>query len=333
MMRFVIFLCMISTLSAQSRRDILNDQLRKLQSKDTLTVLITDSGLGGLSVCADIERKAREVKQFPHLSLIFFNALAENGYGYNSMKSREEKVTVFSSALNGMMKWYTPDLILIACNTLSVLYDDTPFAATATIPVIGIVEIGADLIYNAMKDDSNSSVIIFGTPTTIDAGSHKALLIKKGISEDRIVAQACPGLESEIQLDAAGEAAGMMISGFMDEAISSLHGKPSSIVAGLCCTHYGYAIDRFLEALQSRGPAQGKVVDPNGLMADVLFSAENKRLNQPAVVSVHVVSQAVISPEEIASLAGLIEQVSPPTAEAFHHYELKKDLFDYSRTQ
>ena len=53
-------------------------------------ILITDSGVGGLSVCAYAERFVRTHGYTEPVRLTFANAAPENDYGYNSMPSREE---------------------------------------------------------------------------------------------------------------------------------------------------------------------------------------------------------------------------------------------------
>ena len=79
-------------------------------------VLVTDLGLGGLSVQAQINKKLTDLKIVPSVEIIYYNSLADRKYGYNRMKSIDEKVEVFDSALQGMDK-FDPELILIACNT------------------------------------------------------------------------------------------------------------------------------------------------------------------------------------------------------------------------
>ena len=98
--------------------------MAKIARKDAITVLVTDSGLGP-SVAADIERRARTSGAYRSIHIIFANALPEASRGYNRMPTVERKVQVFDDALAGMVRWYKPDAILVACNTLSVLIPRT----------------------------------------------------------------------------------------------------------------------------------------------------------------------------------------------------------------
>jgi hypothetical protein len=72
------------------------------------------------------------------------------------------------------------------------------------------------------------------------------------------------------------------------------------------------------------------IVDPNARMGEVLFPPGAKRRVERPDVLVEVVSRAVITPEDTASIGGLVEPVSPATAEALRNYLLKKDLFPYT---
>ena len=115
--------------------------LERLQARQHLKVLVTDSGLGGLSVCGDLERKALARKAFESVEIVFCNALPEANLGYNNLDTPQRKARVFSDALGGMVKWYEPDIVLIACNTLSVVYPDTDISRTLKMPVVGIVDL------------------------------------------------------------------------------------------------------------------------------------------------------------------------------------------------
>ena len=150
--------------------------LDQVRSRETLTVAVTDSGLGGLSVVADAVEKLRSACAYRQVDLVFYNALFTAEGGYNSLPGREEKVEIFSRALQGLVEGYAPDIILVACNTLSVLYADTDFAETAQVPVIGIVEDGVNLIAESLESDDTSRVILFGTETTVSEGTHRAAI-------------------------------------------------------------------------------------------------------------------------------------------------------------
>lgn len=303
----------------------------KLFEKEEITILITDSGLGGVAVCADIEQRLRSEHPFRNVKIIFCNALPESDYGYNSMGSTAEKVRIFSDALSGMTKWYAPDIILIACNTLSVLYDQTEYSRNAAIPVISIVETGVRLMNGFMTQNPSASVIIFGTETTIEADSHRSLLREQGISDGRIVTQACPDLAGEIQSDAGSDAVSTMIGFYADEAAAKLRSDTGPVAASLCCTHYGYSAEQFRNALTQSVRNEVTLIDPTRSMSDVIFPKAMSRKFDDTRCSVTIVSRAEITQQEIRSIAPLIARRSAPTAAALEAFTLKKDLFTFSR--
>ena len=86
-------------------------------------ICVTDSGLGGLSVCALLVKALKE--QGKGAKIIYFNACYSDDLGYNKIARREDKIKMFDRALAGIKKYCRPDEILVACNTLSVLLKET----------------------------------------------------------------------------------------------------------------------------------------------------------------------------------------------------------------
>lgn len=288
-------------------------------------IIVTDSGLGGLSVLAGLEKLLRESGSKADVHLIFFNALYDKEYGYNRMSSDEEKITIFNKALNSMLTNYKPDMILIACNTLSVLYNQTPFSERTSIPVIGIVKFGVDVIYEKLNAEPNSSVIIFGTPTTIRTGTHKNELINRGIDESRIINRECYLLESEIQNDAQSTKVLDMITKFTNEAASQItHNK--KVYAALCCTHYGYSYAMFNKVMNSFFGDNQETLNPNLKMSEYVFKLIRNKEGS-GNVNVSAVTKAEIYEEEIKSIGKLLKTTSPKTFDALQNYILDKNLF------
>jgi glutamate racemase len=151
----LIALQLITFKFALPQEDILpNNQIvdmDKILNKKKITIVITDSGLGGMSVCGGIEDKLKKFKSFEEINLIFFNSLPEKGIGYNSMPTMEVKAEVFNQALISMEDKFSPDIILIACNTLSIVYPHTQFAQVSKTPVLGIVDFGVSMILSELK--------------------------------------------------------------------------------------------------------------------------------------------------------------------------------------
>ncbi len=305
--------------------------LRSLARKDTLRLLLTDSGLGGLSVAAQMDSIARRTRAYRHLDVVFCNALPESDYGYNHMTTDAERSEVFRDALEGMVRSYAPDAVFIACNTLSVVYRKEPADIPAWIPVVDIVTLGTERLAAASVEHPDAVMVLLGTPTTIAAGDHKNDLVGRGVPEDRIVVQECGELASEIQLDARSDMVDTMIGLYAGEALSKVSPDARGIIAGLVCTHYGYRSASFAGALSGTGSRQVMMVDPNDAMSSMMFRLAQGRSFDSATVRVRVISRAELTAGEIRSIAGLVRPTSPATAAALEQYERRMDLFQFKR--
>ena len=289
-------------------------------------ILITDSGVGGLSVCAYAERFVRSHGFHEPVRLTFANAAPENDYGYNAMPSREVKLQTFDRFLTNVARRYSPDLIYVACNTLSVLLPDTPFAQRAVIPVKGIVETGAGLLLRELEADPQATAMIFGTQTTIDAGAYPRLLETRGVESSRIVSQACPGLADTISEDREGTRTRAEIDGWVRTAIAKMQHDGAPVVACLACTHYGYRRDHFADAFAAAG-IRASVVNPNESAVDDLFDSQRDATADNRDVDVEFVTRYAIPEKTIEALTWFLNEVSPRTVAAMKNFVHVPDLF------
>lgn len=299
--------------------------------KKRVTIAVTDSGLGGLSVMAEAVRRMKEERAFSKAQFVFFNALFSLEGGYNSLKTRPEKIDVFTRALESLERKFSPDVILIGCNTLSVLYPDTPFAKKARVPVIGIVDAGVNMVAESLRAHPEASAILFATPTTVSEATHKKMLTAQGFGEDRILLQSCPELENYIERDYASDETEMLIAACVDEALQKIPFPPPPFFASLNCTHYGYSLPLWEKAFEEAGAKPLAILNPNARMVDVLFPFEYRHRFQKTAVSARVVSMVEIAPEKRSSLGQWLEGISPEVAAALRHYELRPSLFEWRK--
>jgi len=287
-------------------------------------ILMTDSGVGGLSVCAYAERFVRMHGFREPVRLTFANAAPANDYGYNSMASLEAKVATFDRFLRNVTERYAPDRIYVACNTLSVLLPDTPYVRSAVIPVKGIVETAVELVVRALDQETQSVATIFGTQTTIDAGAYPRLLQESGIAVARIVTQACPGLADTISEDREGRRTKDEIRRWVRAAIEKMPRKDLPVVACLACTHYGYRKDLFAAAIAEAG-IRATVINPNESAVNDLFAAgSDSQSNRD--VPVQFVTRYAIPEATQDALTWFLDDISPRTVDAMKHFILIPDL-------
>lgn len=290
-----------------------------------ITIVITDSGLGGLTVMDDIAKKITASGYYKKVNLIFVNALFDVDKGYNALPSRVEKIDILNTVLYGIDHNFNPDIILIACNTLSVIYKDTRFVKESSTPVIGIIESGVELIFYHLQKNENSAVIITGTETTIDEDNHRKTLIQKGISNARIVTQACSELQSYIEQDPYGENTEMLIGYYIDEALSKIPEGMNTIYLSLNCSHFGYSEPLWLKAFSSIDVHLNKILNPNIIMGDILMPERNRNRFENVEMNQTIHSKVVI--RNWRSIYEYFLTGSPGLADALKNYTLNPDLF------
>jgi len=296
--------------------------------KEKVTIVITDSGLGGLSICAEIARNLKDRPIFPEVSLIYFNAWPEQDRGYNRLKNMTERIRVFNRALDGM-KRFNPDFIMIACNTLSILYDQTVFSRNAQIPVIDIVRFGVDMIHNRLSTSPVEKAVILGTLTNIAARTHQSQLVARGIDEKRLIPQACDQLATEIEKGSKSSAVVALVGKYMSEAADKIGQEQPHVAAALCCTHFGYCKDLIQKELESRINGNVTILDPNLEMAAFLFAHHRGRRYSDTAIDLKVVSKIFWEETKIDTISGAIEMISAETSDALKNYAYIPDLFTF----
>jgi glutamate racemase len=292
------------------------EKLAVFFAKDRVTVCVTDVGLGGLSVLSEIERRLQTDPLFPEVDLLYFNAAVNPGY---TQRPVADQIDIFDAALVGM-EAYEPDIILIACNTLSVLYGDTQWQATAAVPVVNIVDFGVALFADTMLADPGSIALIFGTDTTAQVAAHRTALAARGVDPARVVMQGCPKLATSIQAKGADSAeADALLSKFVSEAWASMTHRlrgtcttPTTVLAGLCCTHYGYSLQLWEQALRRDASSSSaaavtpvtRCINPNSDMATYIFSTSTRAPAPRTAISIRVLSMVPLV-SEIEAIAPL----------------------------
>lgn len=307
-------------------------QLANLFDRDSVTIVITDSGLGGLSVCAGLESRLRDSHLIRSVRLVFVNALPDLASTYNSMASVEEQARVFDDVLKGIEFTSHPDAILIACNTLSAVYPKTVFARKSALPVVSMIQVGSRMIAERTRASGNSDVVIFGTPSTISSGVYQEQLSALGIGRGRIIVQPCKLLESEIQADPKSDVVNSLVETYVDEAMEKLgYGVSGRISVGLCCSHYGYSADVFRRCLRQKAGERFDLLNPNDAMVALLDMPKGIKFVRPASTSVEVLSRVPITDQEIQSIAGALTGTSRKTANALRHYRQRDNLFPFKK--
>ena len=289
------------------------------------TVVITDSGLGGLLICAGLERRLRPGRE--PVRLVYVNAWPDARYGYNDLADIPARAAVLDRALTAITAFF-PDLILIACNTLSVVYEATAFSEKPAMPVKGILDAGADLFHEALARDPDAVLALFGTRTTIGSGEYIRRLARRGTAERRVVSEPCHGLAAVIDKDPDSPE----IPGLVDACVGRVAPRlpaGAPLNAGLACTHYAYIAETFRTALCRRTGGEVRILEPGERLIEGLTRDMPGRLPESPerTVDVEVVSKVELAEGQRRAVARRLEPLSPTTARALLEYRRRPDLF------
>lgn len=310
------------------------------------TLVVTDSGLGGLSVFAAV---ATELFQThvpgTKINLIYVNAWPETDKGYNHYPDMARKAAVFDQALAAMAR-FRPDALVIACNTLSVIYPHTGFSKITTIPVYDIIGQGVDLAADVLIRDPATGVILFSTPTTADSRVHARRLIRKGIAPERVVSQGCIGLAGKIERNPFDPEINTLIQDNVDQAMAAGATRFQQTAAALCCTHFGYCRDLFASAVARHTGTTPRILNPNQGLADQVVMETQKILSAHAAgsaqipkillqpqagrfsdLNLQILSRVPWEPFRIKAYASLFESCAPQVSAALKNYQYNPDLF------
>lgn len=193
-------------------------------------VLVFDSGVGGLSVVAEIR------KRLPGLSLDYVADDAFRPYGEKSAHALIERLPELLSVLDIMLQ---PDCIVIACNTAST----TALSAIrdhVSTPVIGVVP----AIKPAAELSRTGKIGVLGTPGTVKR-DYVDGLIHQFAGECDVLLQGSVKLVEFAERKLAGE--GISLDAIKQE-IAPLFTDEKNInvdVVVLACTHFPLLREEF----------------------------------------------------------------------------------------
>jgi glutamate racemase len=207
------------------------------------TVLVFDSGLGGLTVFRDIVRARPDAHYVYAADDAFFP------YGTHDEAALVARVVPLMGELVGAHK---PDLVVIACNTASTLVL-TQLRAQFAVPFVGTVP----AIKPACLASKTRRVSVLGTEATVKREYTRALIRDFGQGCDvKLVGSATLATLSEAALRAEpvsdAEIAAEIAPCFVDK-----DGRRTDTIV-LACTHYPLLLDR----LQRLAPWPVGWVDP-----------------------------------------------------------------------
>ncbi|HXD43496.1 MAG TPA: glutamate racemase [Pseudolabrys sp.] len=194
------------------------------------TVLVFDSGVGGLTVFREV-KKAR-----PDARYIYLADDARFPYGN---QPEDTLIARIADVIGTAIARHAPDLIVVACNTASVIAL-ADLRARFAVPFVGTVP----AIKPACAQSRTKHIAVLGTLATVGREYTRAL-IREFAAGCNIALVGSPRLAAYAEQELAGtpatdvEIAGEILPCFLDE-----DGDRTDTVV-LACTHYPLLLDRF----------------------------------------------------------------------------------------
>lgn len=229
-----------------------------------LRLVLTDSGLGGLTVLAHLlEELQAAPPRRQDLELVFFDAFPRDLVGYNQLSGRGEQVRVFDQVLRELEAECAPDRLAIACNTLSVLHPSTEHSRGPT-PLTEITRSGRGEIRRFHRESPGLPLVLLATDVTLASRAY------------RVPGPACcevSGGDLATLLEQAPE--GPAVRGRLREVLREVRRQlPGVSRAGLFlgCTHYGLARPGLAEEARAIGLEWEEILDPGRAMARELVA-------------------------------------------------------------
>ena len=266
------------------------------------------------------------------MKMVYLNAVPRDQYGYNDMASAEERVRVFNGLLEKAEDRFQPEKIFVACGSLSALLDEVPYVEKHRQKIQGIGEIGRQLLTEAIQENPVAPVFVFATPVTVSEGLYSVTGLR-GIKRPEVyIEQPCPGLANQISSKLEERAIFEEIMECCQKALESAenhlnfssHQDP---IVFLGCTHYSFRADLFVEAFSELGFPRITLLDP--VPASAMSLAQDQFLSEGTDrIRIEFVSPYRLPDVEQKTIATLLDQISPITAEAFRNGRVMQELGD-----
>lgn len=203
-----------------------------------LPIGVFDSGVGGLTVLHAL------TDLLPSESILYLGDTARVPYGTKSAAV----VEAYAIRCAGFLVKQGAKAIVIACNTASAVAVES-IRKEFNIPVVGVIEPGAEIACNATK---NGRIGVMGTQGTIQSGAYQTA-IEQHRPGTTVIGQACPLLVPLAEEDLVDHPAARLLA--QDYLKPLLQENIDTLVLG--CTHYPL----FKELLQELAGEQIKIID------------------------------------------------------------------------
>jgi len=196
------------------------EQFLLVMSTRRPTIGVFDSGFGGLTVLKALLELVRDA------DYLYFGDTARLPYGSKSV----ETVGRYAVEAAHYLEAHGAQMLVIACNTATALALDR-ITAAAHVPVVGVVEPGAEAAASATK---NKKVVVIGTEAAVSSHAYRKALEARGLNARE---KACPLLVPLVEEGWVDHAVTEQVAGiYLGEAFGDGFHDADVLVLG--CTHY-----------------------------------------------------------------------------------------------
>ncbi len=191
-----------------------------MDHNDTRPIAMFDSGLGGLTVVAELRR------QLPGEDIIYFGDTARVPYGTKSA----ETVMRFAKEDCAFLLRFDPKMVVVACNTASA-HAMPGLAEWLSVPACGVVEPGAAA---AVEAANGGTVAVIATEGTIESDAYRRAIQARQPSLP-VVQKGCPLLVPLVEEGRSCD--DPVVQMVLKEYLEPLRALAPPVVV-LGCTHY-----------------------------------------------------------------------------------------------
>jgi glutamate racemase len=195
-----------------------------------MTVLVFDSGIGGLSVL----REARVL--MPDHRFVYVADDAGFPYGdWEEGALLERMVGLFER----LVETHAPDMVIVACNTASTLILQ-PLRERFDFPIVGTVP----AIKPAAERTASGQISVLATPATVQRDYTRSL-ISEFAAQVNVRLVGAPNLAAQAEkFMTTGEADRDIVAADIEECFVDRYGARTDVVV-LACTHYPFLTNVF----------------------------------------------------------------------------------------
>lgn len=202
---------------------------------------LMDSGLGGLTVLEELDRK------YKGLELFYYADQKNCPYGEKTNQEIEEAV---KNAVDFLLNKKI-EMLILACNTATAVMLPK-LRKELMIPVVGVLQYGAQM---AVEATENKRVAVWATKKTIETNKYEEA-IKEENQSIQVLNYKCEEFVPLIEANKQKELA-VVVEKYVNEAIKE---DVDTIVLG--CTHYPLAKELIKETIRQKTTKDIKVVNP-----------------------------------------------------------------------